>query len=355
MHLTRLALLGAALALALPAPLLAQTAVPGPTAASPLGAEALDLERPERLRGLKQVALAGVAVYVITEHDGSATSGAALRGGLAYVNSSMSVTGLAPERLQALADAAHDRLRAALQARGIEVLPQAQLQALPAWAALQAAADSAPLAIDTPGGKGTVYSARGLPLIHLDELGWLHRTTGGLFGAKVEDPYVALGDKMAVGFRKVKLDPALDALSQAAGAPLLMARLVLSAAQVKARGGSFTLGASTESRNSLVLPAWTNRLLVRWGGNDLGRVSLRQALSSDVAPGELVDVTSTGTQVADVLTTALTMAAALSGHGRAVSQRSKTLELRATPDSFEAAAWPQIEQALDGLAAGLQP
>ena len=148
-------------------------------------------------------------------------------------------------------------VRAALQARGIEVVPAEQLRSLPEYAALQAVADTAPLAIDTAGGKGTVYSGRDLPLIHMDEMAWLHRTSGGLFGAKVEDPYVALGDKVSVGFRKVKLDPALDALGKAAGVPLVMARVVLSAAQVKASGGAFSLGASTAVRNSLVMPAWT--------------------------------------------------------------------------------------------------
>lgn len=346
-------------ALSLPATAWAQDAASAPAvaAAAPpaLGEADLDVEQAARLKGLRKVALAGMALYVMTEDSGGATAGAALRGGMAYVNSAMKVTGLEPARLQALADQALAQTRAALQARGIEVVPAEQLAALPEFAALRAVADTAPLDIDTPGGKGTVYSGGGLPLIHLDEGAWLHRTVGGLFGAKVADPYVALGDKMSVGFRKVKLDPALDALAQAAGAPLVMGRVVLAAAQVKAQGGAFALMSKTEVRNSLMMPAWTTRLLVRSAGGDVGRVSLKQGLVSDDSPGELVDVTSTGAKVADVLTTALTAAAAFYGKGRAVGQSSQALELRTSPDRFDAVALPQMRAALGALSQGLTP
>ena len=84
-------------------------------------------------------------------------------------------------------------------------------------------------------------------------------------------------------------------------------------------------------------------------------MSLKQAWASEAAPGDLVDVTSTSAKVADVLTTALTMAAAFSGHGRGVNQSTKTLELRTTPDAFDSVARPQILATLDGLAGGLRP
>lgn len=321
-----------------------------------VGTDGLDLEQAERLQGLSRVALAGVALYVITEADAGASAGAAYRGStMAVVNSSIKVRGLEPARLQALADQAHQQLRDALQARGIEVMPAAQLQALPEYAAFQAVADKAPLALDTKGGKGQVFAGGGLPLLHMDELAWLHRTVGGLFGAKVDDPYVAMGDKMSVGFRKVKIDPALDALGKAAGVPLVFARVVLTAAQVKSQGGAWARTAAQQIPNSLLMPAWTNRLLVRRSNGDIGRVSLKNPLVSEAPLGELVDATSTATKAADVATTVLTMAAAFYGHGRGVSQSTSDLELHSTPDQFDAVALPQVGAVLKGLAEGLKP
>jgi hypothetical protein len=343
--------------------------VPDATAADPAGdltppaqvapvtvaADGLDLENADALKGLGKVALAGVAVYVMTESSGAATAGAAYRGSMAYVNSSLKVTGLDAARLQALADDAHDRVVAALKSRGVEVLPMAELQALPEYAALAALGDKAPLAIDASAGKGTVYSGRGLPLIHMDELAWLNRMVGGLFGAKVEDPFVSLGDRMASGFRKTRLDPALEALAKAAGASLAMVRIVLSPAQVKASGGAWSLSASAKVRDSLVMPAWTNRLWLLTPKGERARVSLKSALASETPPGRIVDVTSTASKVADVATTVLTFAAAFSGVGRGVSQSTKDLELRTTPDWFEAVARPQVDTALQALAQAVAP
>lgn len=321
-----------------------------------VAADGLDVEQGERLQGLQRVALAGVALYVITEADGGASAGAAHRGStMAVVSSSIKVQGLEAARLQALADQAHQQVREALQARGIDVMPAAQLQALPEYAAFQAVADTAPLALDTKGGKGQVFSGGGLPLLHMDEIAWLSRTVGGLFGAKVEDPYVSMGDKMSVGFRKVKIDPALDALGKAAGVPLVFARVVLTAAQVKTQGGAWARTAGNQVPNSLLMPAWTNRLLVRQPNGQVGRVSLKAPLVSEAPVGELVDVTSTATKVADVATTVLTMAAAFYGHGRGVAQSTSTLELRSSPDHFDAVAAPQVGAVLKGLAEGLKP
>ncbi len=340
-------------ALVATAPARAQDApASAPAAAAPLE---LDLEHPARLQGLKKVGVAGFALYVVTEDSGGITSGTAFHGSMASVHSTVKVVGLEPARLQALADQALDQTVQALQARGIEVLPQAALEALPGWAALKVASDAAPLALDAQGGKGTVFSARGLPLIHLDETAWLSRTVGGLFGAKVEDPYVALGDKMSVGFRMVQLAPALQAVAQQAGVPLVWGRVVLSAAQVKTGGGAWALGAQSEVRNALVLPAWTNRLLVRHPNGDSGRVSLKRALASAQAPGELVDVTSTATKAANVLTTAFTVAAAFYGKGRAVNASAQEVELRSSPERFEAAALPELARSAQALAGGLAP
>lgn len=329
---------------------------PAQVAPVTVGDDGLDLENGELFKGQRRLALAGVALYVMSESSGAATAGVAFRDrSMAYVNSTLKVTGLDPAGLQALADEAHDRLVAALQARGIEVVPLATLQALPAYAELAAAADKAPLAIDAKAGKGMVYSARGLPLVHMGELTWLNRMVGGLFGAKVEDPYVSLGDQMSGGFRTTRLDTVFGQLAQAAGAPVVMARLVLSAAQVKASGGAFTLGASTSARDSLVSPPWTNRLWMQTPKGDKARVSLKYPLVSETPPGRIVDVTSTASKAVDVATTVFTFAAAMSGVGRGVVQSTQDLELRTSPAWFDAVARPQVDATVQALARAVAP
>lgn len=361
MNISRLTPLAVATAASLlwlmgPAPRAQQTAsAPTAAAAAPDASLELDLEHEDRLKGLKKVAIAGLALYVITEDSGGITSGTAFHGSMGNVSSSVKVVGLEPARLQALADEALDETVRTLQARGIEVMPQATLQALPGYAELKEAANAAPMELDSRGGKGTVYSARGLPLIHRGEGAWLNRMVGGLFGAKVSDPYVTVGEGIAAGFRKGQLDPAMQTLGESAKVPLLWVRLVLSAAQLKTSGGAFDLSAKTEIRNTLVLTPWTTRILVRQPDGDMGRVSLKKALPSQTSPGELVDVTTTGTKAANLLTTAFTTLAALSGHGRAVNSSSLDAELRTTPEQFDGAARPQIATALASLAQALQP
>ena len=321
-----------------------------------LNAEDLDIEDGAALRGLKKVALAGVAVYVVNEASAGGSAGAVYRDRtMASVNTSLKVVGLDSARLQALADSTHDRIVDALRARGIEVLPLAELKALPAYAELAAIGEPQPMPLDARGGKGQVFSAHGLPLIHQSELMWHNRTVGGLFGAKVEDRFAGIGDGFAAALRKPKLDAALDGIAKSSNAAIVMARLVLTAAQVKGSGGAWASSASTSVRNSLFMPAWTNRLWVRRPDGQQGRVSLKNALASDYAIGEIVDVTSTGTKAANIALTAFTMLAAMSGTGRGVVASSQDLELRSSPELFEAVALPQIQGVAEGLSRALEP
>lgn len=340
-------------------PATASPLVPRVAPLAALPPDGVDVEEGRRLQGLTQVAIAGVALYVVTEAEGGASAGAALHGGMATANTSLKVTGLDPLRLQALADLARARTEAALVARGIVVMPQAQLAALPAFAELQQVADAAPLAFDAQGGKGQAYSASGLPLLHRDEMAWLSRASGtGLLGAmtgRFEDAYVSLGDKVSGGFKAGRVEPALERLGQQAGMPLVLVRLVLTAAQVQGSGSRWGFTAGTETRNTLLMPAWTNRILVRRPGGDYARVSLKKGWASEAGLGELVDVTTTGQKAVSVLTTAFTLLAAANGVGRGVSSISQSYELRSSPEVFDAVATPQVEATLASLAQALAP
>ncbi|WP_374316769.1 hypothetical protein [Aquabacterium sp.] len=329
---------------------------PPVVAAVDLGSDALDIENAEGLKGIRKVALAGVSLYVLMESSAGVTSGGAFRDrNMASVNTSIKVVGLPQEALQQLADAVHDKVLATLQRRGFNVMSDAQLRALPEYAQWARLADASPLAFDASAGKGMIFSAKGLPLFNMDEKNFLGRTIGGLFGAKVEDNYVSLGNQIGSGFRKHDFEVASAALAKAAGATLVMARVVLAPAQVKASGGAFSLSASTTARDSLVMPSWINRLWVMQPGADAARVSLKSHLVSEQAPGRIVDVTSTGRKAANIAFTAFTMLASMNGVGRGVVVNEKKLELQTNEAWFDAVAQAQIDATVSALGAALSP
>jgi len=360
-----LSVLGLALCLAV-ASAEAQTATEAPAAAVAEARPALAVELPAtpvhveeaaRLKGLGKVAIAGFQVYVITEQSASSTAqGGSAHSTIASVATDLKVEGLTAERLKALTNSLYDDTVRQLQAQGLAVVPHEQLQAAPAFAALKAAGAADGLAIDTRGGKGQVFAARDLPVLHMNEMGWLHRGSGGLFGGpKVEDAYVSLGDTVSSGFKLGAFKPPLTELAKTVDAPLLQVRLVLTAAQLKGKGnGFFSSTAKTEAAGNLVLPAFTNRFLVMTPAGDFARVSLDQPLVSAVPLGPLKDVTSTGQTAANVAVTAFTMAAAaFGGGGRGVIQNHGSLQLQTDPDAFDALARPHAGAVLGALAKGL--
>lgn len=220
------------------------------TTAVELPASPVHVEEAARLKGVSKVAIAGFQVYVITEQSAASTAqGGSAHSTIASVATDLKVEGLTAERLKALTNSLYDDTVRQLQAQGLAVVPHEQLQAVPAFAELKAAGATDGLAIDTRGGKGQVFAARDLPVLHMNEMGWLHRSSGGLFGGpKVEDAYVSLGDTVSSGFKIGAYKPPLQALAQAVDAPLLQVRLVLTAAQLKAKGnGFFSTTAKTEA------------------------------------------------------------------------------------------------------------
>lgn len=363
LSLPRSVALACALA-ALPASHLAQaqTAAPADTpasAAAPADAKTAietHLENAERLQGLKSVALASFQVYMLNEFEaGSTAQGGSTRGSISSTHSNMKVVGLEPARLQALTDELYQSTLAMLKSRGIAVMEPAALDALPAMTALKAAADKAPLPFDAAGGKGQIYSAAGLPLLHVYENAWLHRS-GGMFGPKIDDHYVSLGDKMSVGFRLTTLQPLLKDLAVATQMPLLHVRLVLAPGGVQASKGGFFAGSSeTKTTSTLVMPVYTNRFMVTTADGGVGRVSLNTALLSDQGMGELVDVTSSAETAGNVALAAFSILAAASGTGRAVINNSRKQELRTSHELFDGVAKAQSTQVLQAMSAKLAP
>lgn len=314
------------------------------------------VENADKIKGVGKVVLASCGVYVLQEFDaGSTSQGGSTRGGIAMSSANLKVVGLDPQRLQAMADQLCAQAVQSVRARGLTVVELPAEGGGPVVEAWRSAGEAAPLAFDAAGGKGTIYSAKGLPLLHVSEMGWLHRSSGGLFGGpKVDDDYVSLGGKMGVGFQMTKLQPLIRDLAQAQQAPLLHVRLVLAPGSVTAsKGGFFASSSETKSTSALMLPAFTNRLLLTTADGAVARVSLDKPLVADQGIGELADVTSSAETAGNIALAAFSILSAASGHGRAVINNSRKQELRADPDQFEAVAKAQAGAALDALAGKL--
>lgn len=329
-----------------------QAQAQSPTDAAP----AAHVENGDKLKGLNKVVLASCGVYVLQEFDaGSTAQRGSTQGSIAMTSANLKVVGLEATRLQAMTDQLCAQAVQAVRARGLTVIELPAEGGGPAVEAWRTAGEAAPLAFDAAGGKGTVYSAKGLPLLHVSEMGWLHRNSGGLFGGpKVDDDYVSLGGKMGVGFQMTKLQPLIKTLAESQQAPLLHVRLVLAPGSVTAnKGGFFAAASETKSSAALMLPAFTNRLLVTTGDGAVARVSLDKALIAEAGIGELADVTSTAETAGNIALAAFSILSAASGHGRAVINNSRKQELRADPDQFETVAKTQAGAVLETLSARL--
>lgn len=317
---------------------------------------AAHVENGDKLKGLSKVVLASCGVYVLQEFEaGSTAQRGSTQGSIAMTSANLKVVGLETARLQAMTDQLCGQAVQSVRARGVTVVELPAEGGGPAVEAWRTAGEAAPLAFDAAGGKGSVYSAKGLPLLHVSEMGWLHRSSGGLFGGpKVDDDYVSLGGKMGVGFQMTKLQPLIKTLVESQQAPLLHVRLVLAPGSVTAsKGGFFATASETKSSAALMLPAFTNRLLLTTGDGAVARVSLDKALIAEAGIGELADVTSTAETAGNIALAAFSILSAASGHGRAVINNSRKQELRADPDQFESVAKTHAGIVLDTLSARL--
>lgn len=126
--------------------------------------------QPEGLAGLKKVSIAQFRVLFATQGVGSASAsgGFGSGSGSAHMHGRYVLTGVDDALMQSITDAAHQRLTQSLQARGLTVLPFADLPA-PALERFQKDAVAAPAEIKRAISKGQskeykLFSAKGLPL-----------------------------------------------------------------------------------------------------------------------------------------------------------------------------------------------
>ena len=273
-------------------------------------------ERPEALRGIRRVAITTFSVEYMTFLEAKTEGDWGNLIANKPNNVSVKMTGHDPAGWQAVVDTFYENLVADLTAAGIEVVPQETLREQPDYAAIAKAALALPKEIAGRAGKGTYYSAGGLPAVIQDEVTVFRQgfqLKGGLFGSKPpEDLYTGSGTKLASAFSNGRVMPAERALAKKLDAHVLKVRLTVLPTQVSA-DHSFWVGGHVETNAAVSLVPFVNRYLFYAPNGKESRLSIKQDLVSTRSAGQLKDVTSVGSKAAQVAGVGLRVAGALYG------------------------------------------
>lgn len=222
-------------------PAFAQTAAP---ATAPTVAEYIKADPPGALAERRKVAIGSFTLQLVRDQgiERSAGSFGMFQGQSA---SYFTQTRIDPATLQAVADRLYDTFVAELKAGGVDVVPQAQLDADPDYQELRKVAVASPFAASLNTGTGrdqlmgvnVLTAAKGLPIITngLQDRKWFPTQTEG-YGSLI----------------KVVLGSATTA--KTLQAPLLHVKLALSMVELKGRGWG---GSSQFGNLTLKSASWT--------------------------------------------------------------------------------------------------
>jgi hypothetical protein len=294
----------------------ADAALATPPAPALSAADYVLAERPEALRGISRVAITTFSVEYMTFLEAKTEGDWGNLIANKPNNVSVKMTGHDPAGWQAVVDSFYEKLVADLTAAGIEVVPQETLRAQPDYATIAKAALQLPKEIAGRAGKGTYYSAGGLPAVIQDEVTVFRqgfKLKGGLFGGKPpEDLYTGAGTKLASAFSNGRVMPAERAIAKKLDAHVLKVRLTVLPTQVSA-DHSFWVGGHVETNAAVSLVPFVNRYLFYAPNGKEARLSIKQDLVSTRPTGQLKDVTSVGSKAAQVAGVGLRVAGALYG------------------------------------------
>jgi hypothetical protein len=334
--LPALATLALALALSPAQAQTAEAAAPVAAADEPAVEALLDASALKILANAPRVAVAGFRVAFVTRNATSANSRAAFSnmghsapGGIRTVTQSavasvdVELQNIDGARMQAIAERAYADFMGALQATGRPLVPLAEMQASAGWKQLEFTPADKPY-VTSPTGTQKHYrfaAPQALPL-------WF-----GHFDAP-------LGDRAPFSLGNWR---ALNQLSVDTGAVVIVPQLVVDFAELSTSGNSlWKRSAEVGARQGMSIEAGNSRLLVFHAkialAGDLGSAPLKEGLPLPGDFGEFVDITDeatkTGTQVANALSTALTMFTGTQGTVR--SRQKQALQAKA--EAYEALA-----------------
>jgi hypothetical protein len=301
------------------------------------------IENPENLQSIKRVYIPSFMVDFVSElqYQKGLSGIEAMMGADSDV--SIKLVGADTARFQEITDALYQKTVEELRASGIEVIDNAELQALPEYAELVAKGLSPlPSEQDAKAGKGLYFSAVSLPLYHMDEVSFI--PTFQLFGKKKEDNFLTFGSKFSSGFSAGFAQQIEEKIARKLNATTLKVRLTVLGGQLTPDTSFWSSGKVT-TRAAASFVDFVNRYAFITPDGKKARLSLKESVSTgDI--GELVNTTSGGDKAMDTAKNAAviainvaSLAARLSGvSAPGVSgafSATSTYECRVQPEVFE--------------------
>lgn len=260
-------------------------------------AKLVKADNPEYLAAAaKRVAITSFAVEFVSELRYTKQ----LSGLEAMIGADSDVTiklvGASNEQFQALSDKFYMQTVELLKARGIDVVPQAELAALPEYAELAASGITPlPSEQDAKAGKGLFFSAAGLPLVLTDEAQFIQAFQ--MFSKPKQDNFLTFGSRFSGGFTAAKTQQLEEQIARKLNASALKVRLTVLGGQLTPDTSFWSSGKVTTRAAASFVDFVTRYALITPDGKRT-RVSLNETVSTgDI--GELVNTTSGGTKATD--------------------------------------------------------
>ena len=256
------------------------------------------VENPEYLASVKRVAIANFMVDFVSElkYSKGLSGFEAMMG--ADSNVSIKLVGGNNELFQSITDRFYQQTVEQLKARGIEVVSNEELTALPEFKELASRGLSPlPSEQDAKSGKGLFFTARDLPLYLFDEAQFI--TSISLFSKPKQDDFLTFGSRFSGNFSAGQNQQLEEAIAKKLGVHLLKVRLTVMGGQLTPDTSFWSSGKVTTRAAASFVDFVTRYAFITPEGKK-ARVSLKETVhTKDI--GELVNITSTGTKAADTV------------------------------------------------------
>jgi hypothetical protein len=270
----------------------------------------VEVENPEKLAGIKRVVIPSFMVEFVTEAKANTQiNGIAMFSG-APSNAVIKLKGGDTAKFQAITDLLYKQTVSELEKAGIEVVAIEKIKQSGVYSEIAAKSEKTPREEEAKGGKGVFYTANGLPLYYMDEVGFIPKFQIKLFNnTPKEDVFLTFGTKFSAGFATAGIPQLEEKMATEFDATVMKVRITVmgGSAQVD---HSFWSGSTVSVKGTGSFAPMVNRYAFIKSNGDKARVSLKESVTtSDL--GELVDVTSGASKAGDIARNSITVASRL--------------------------------------------
>lgn len=319
----------------------------------------MSVDNPEKLKGIKRVAIASFMVDIVDylKQSQSVEGYEVLSGAPSEL--SMKVVGTDPTRYQAMVDAMYAQAVKDLTAQGFEVVPQTELAANAEFAKLVAknSENPNPRRVKSPVGENFYFTTHNLPEIVVDDTTIMQKIEFNILSKRKVDPYI--GD-FSVGMNSANNVNMGNIIAKQMNAAMINVRITLLGAQASI-DKSFWSSKNTAKVDAAIgfVPLF-NRYLILLPDGGRARIALHDQVTTGRI-GDLVNVTSSTTKAGELAGNAahvlgrFGMLGGFSGiaHSTIKYGHSMDFEARMEPDKFNDAVTTAFAKVSTSLATQL--